>query len=409
MSARSPWIAGLVLTLCANTLYAQSQDDSGFFLDATAPQEVSDAAVVAVGSADASAPATSPGTDGLCESDELPNGHVVRIETRVTPTRPSLGDRVIITYRLYAASSDRVEFEPDPAAFAQPSNELEYARTQPDRDRRARSGPAGLVYGEVSVAVQAFKSGEIVIGPQLARLTAATDVLRVCTPTVRFRVGDPFGNTPHPQPKDLTPPEPVSALSTRWRTVMLGIDGAFVVALATLGVSALMRSRPKVVPPPPPPTPPWILAIEGLDVLGKSDLLSRGNIKEYYQQLSDIVRRYIGALRGFDALEMTTHEVLSRIKRVPVAGVTTTEVEHLLRECDLVKFARYIPGHEDSEQVLEQAYLIVRRSSPMGQRALADEELEAAKKRKRESAHGEEKTSEKSSEESTVEHPEKRA
>ncbi len=310
--------------------------------------------------------ATASASEGSCEEDRVPSGHVVRVETQVEPARPKIGDRVIITYRLIANSSDRLEFEPDPAVFAQPSNELEFARTQPDRDRRAHAGANGTVYGEVAVAVQSFKLGEIVIPRQLARLNAGGEIVRVCTPAVRFRVRDPFGNDPHPQPKELTPPEEVNADSLRWRYVMLGLNGAFLLILATLGMNAYVRSRPKIVPPPPPPVPGWILALEGLDVLSRSSLLSRGLTKDYYAQLSEIVRKYIGNLRGFDALEMTTDEVLWKLRRVPVAGVATTEIEHLLRECDLVKFARYVPSHEESDQILEQGYVIVRRSSPAG-------------------------------------------
>lgn len=314
--------------------------------------------------------------EGACEEDPMPAGHLVRVETRVEPVRPKVGDRVLITYRLIAPSSDRVEFEPDPAAFAQPANELEYARQQPDRDRRARSGPGGTVFGEVTVAVQPFKTGEVVIPRQLARLNAAGDVVRVCTPPVRFRVGDPFGNAPHPTPRDLTPPEEVTAETLRWRYVMLGLNGAFALIVITIAVNSYVRSRPKPEAPPPPPIPPWILATEALEVLSKSDLLSRGQIKEYYDQLSDIVRRYIGALRGFDALEMTTLEVLSKLKRVPIAGVTTAEIAHLLTECDLVKFARHVPSHQESDKILDVAYTIVRRSSPAGQKAAATAEAQ---------------------------------
>lgn len=335
--------------------------------------------------------------EGSCEEDPVPAGHAVRVETRVEPARPKVGDRVLITYRLLAPSSDRVEFEPDPAAFAQPGNELEYARSQPDRDRRAHAGPGGMVYGEVSVAVQPFKTGEIVIPRQLARLNAAGDVVRLCTPAVRFRVSDPFGNTPHPTAKDLTPPEEVTAETLRWRYVMFAVDAAFALIVATVLLNTWARSRPKPEAPPPPPIPPWISATEALEVLSRGDLLSRGLTKDYYDQLSDIVRRYIGALRNFDALEMTTIEVLAKLKRVPIAGVTTAEIAHLLTECDLVKFARHVPSHEESEKILDVAFGIVKRSSPAGQKSAALEES-----KREEKPEGERKPT------TVVEHEEKR-
>ncbi|MFO0559979.1 MAG: hypothetical protein U0269_18340 [Polyangiales bacterium] len=356
-----------------------SAQDAGSLADDASSQaaEASDASanglVISPQSADAASGAPARADEGACEEDPVPSGHEVRIETRVSPARPKVGDRVLITYRLIARSSDRVEFEPDPAAFAQPGNEVEYARAQPDRDRQAHAGPNGTVYGEVSVAVQPFKTGEVVFARQLARLNAAGDVVRVCTPAVRFRVGDPFGNTAHPTPRDLTQPEEVTTDSLRWRYVMFGVDAAFALIVATVALNSWVRSRPKPEAPPPPPIPPWISATEALEVLSRSDLLSRGLTKDYYDQLSDIVRRYIGALRNFDALEMTTVEVLAKLKRVPIAGVTTAEVAHLLTECDLVKFARHVPSHEESEQILDVAFTIVKRSSPAGLKSAASE------------------------------------
>ncbi len=331
-------------------------------MDAGTVATASQDAGSAVGDANLAAAATV----GNCPTDPIPVGHEAHTAYAVSPARPVVGDRVIITYRLFHRSSDGIEFDPDPVVFSQPDAELEYAREQPERDRRAHAGPAGAVYGEVQVAVQAFKTGDVVIAPQLARLRAAGDVIRICTPEVRFRVHDPFGNTSNPIPRDVTSPELVTEDAYRWRWIALALDVIFFVVLATLIVSAYLRSRPKPVIPPPPPRPAWIIGIEALDAIARSDLLSRGLTKEYYDAISDVVRRYLGGARGFDAIEMTTEEVLRRMRRTPLSGVTPVEIEALLRECDLVKFARYVPSHEESDAILEAAYNIVRRSSPAG-------------------------------------------
>jgi hypothetical protein len=344
-------------SLSATSAIARAQDADATAVDAAADSSAADA------TADASAVATSTGN---CPTDPIPAGHEVRSEFVVQPARPIIGDRVIITYRVYHHSSDGVEFDPDPVAYSQPDAELEYAREQPDRDRRVHAAPGGLVFGEVQVAVQGFKAGDIVIAPQLARLRAAGDVIRVCTPEVRFRIHDPFGNVTHPAPRDVTMPEAVSEDAYRWRWFALALDLIFAVILATLAINSYLARRPKKVAPPPPPRPAWIVAVEALDAIARSDLLSRGATKEYYDAISDVVRRYLGGTRGFDALEMTTEEVLRHMRKSPLHGVAPAEIEHLLRECDLVKFARYVPSHEESDKILESAYAIVRRSSPAG-------------------------------------------
>lgn len=310
---------------------------------------------------------------GGCLADPIPLGHEAHAEYTVSPARPVVGDRVIITYRLFHRSSDGIEFDPDPVVFSQPDAELEFAREQPERDRRAHAGPGGAVYGEVQVAVQGFKTADVVIAPQLARLRAAGDVVRICTPEVRFRVHDPFGNTSNPYPRDVTSPELVTEDAYRWRWIALALDLLFAVVVTTLAVSAYLRGRPRPIVPQPPPRPAWIIALEALDAIARSDLLSRGLTKEYYDAISDVVRRYLGGARGFDAIEMTTEQVLHRMRRTPLPGATPAELEALLRECDLVKFARYVPSHEESEAILETAYAIVRRSSPASARSPAND------------------------------------
>ncbi|MEZ4408127.1 MAG: hypothetical protein R3A52_16870 [Polyangiales bacterium] len=77
-----------------------------------------------------------------------------------------------------------------------------------------------------------------------------------------------------------------------------------------------------------------------------------------------MIRRYLGGMRDSDAIEMTTDELLDALRRHPLPGVTMAEVEQLLGECDLVKFARYVPSHEEAERVLAMAESIVERGRP---------------------------------------------
>jgi len=301
---------------------------------------------------------------GECVADPLPADHAPAIEVTVNPPNPQVGDRVRVTWTFRYRTHDRVEFEPDAVALQQPAIELEYAREQPERDRSVHGERDGRLRSEVTVALQPFRSGDVVIRPMNARVNTGDEIARVCTPEVRFRVRSVFGNTSHPQARDITRPEDVrrDALTLRW--ISLGLDALFVAVVAALSVAAWLRRRPKVVPPPPPPRHPYFIAREALEVLSRGDLLARGLTKDYYDAVSDVVRRYLGGVRGFDAIEMTTDEILAHLRKHPLAGVTQVEVENLLRECDLVKFARYVPAHEDSDAILASAVSLVERGRP---------------------------------------------
>ncbi len=347
-SARGALIAALLL----RTALAHAQDAS-----------VPDDGSVADGAAgDASSRRAAAGS---CVADPLPEGRAPAMEVVLNPAHPQVGDRVRVSWVFRYRASDRVEFDPDAVALQQPAQEVEYAREQPERDRTAHPDGTGRLRSEVVVALQPFRSGDVVIPPMAARVNTGDDIARVCTPEVRFHVRSVFGNDPHPQPKDITRPEDVrrDALTLRW--VSLGLDALFVAVVTALGLAAWMRARPKVLPPPPPPRHPYYVAVEGLEALATGDLLSRGLTKDYYDAVSDVIRRYVGGVRVFDAIEMTTDEILAHLRKAPLQGVAHVEIERLLRECDLVKFARYVPAHEEADAILASAISLVERGRPM--------------------------------------------
>jgi hypothetical protein len=335
----------LALALCLAPASALAQD-------AAVDAAVSDASVDV---------ARSP--SGACVSDPLPADRAPTITATVEPAQPQVGDRVRITYRFRYRPSDRVEFDPDVVVYQQSAQELEYAREQPERDR-SRRADGDRVVSDVVVAVQPFRVADVVLAAQPARVNTGDEIARVCVPEVRFRVRSVFGNTPHPRPKDLTLPEDVRRDALRLRWFALGLDGVFLVVVTTLGLTAWWRRRPRVEPPPPPPRHPWLVAMEALEHIARGDLLSRGLTKDYYDAISDVIRRYIGGSKGFDAIEMTSGELRERLRADPLPGVTNVEVERLLEECDLVKFARYVPSHEECEEVLKLALSIVQRGRP---------------------------------------------
>ncbi len=332
---------------------------------APAVASAQDAAVVATDAAVAARPAAPAPRSGECVADPIAADRAPVVEATLNPPNPQVGDRVRVMWTFRYRAADRVEFDPDAVALQQPAIELEYAREQPERDRSTHGEPNGRVRSEVVVALQPFRAGEVTIRPMPYRVNTGDEIARMCTPEVRFRVRSVFGNATHPQPRDITRPEDVrrDALTLRW--VSLGLDILFLSIVAALSVAAWLRRRPKFVPPPPPPRHPYFIAREALEALSSGDLLSRGLTKDYYDAISDVIRRYLGGVRSFDAIEMTTDELLAHLRKSPLPGVTFVEVERLLRECDLVKFARYVPAHEEADAILADAVSLVERGRPM--------------------------------------------
>jgi hypothetical protein len=105
------------------------------------------------------------------------------------------------------------------------------------------------------------------------------------------------------------------------------------------------------------------IALEQLDGLQRKDLIGQGKWKEYYSELSDIVRHYLENRFEFDAPEMTTEEFLIYVRDT---SVLIAEYKSLLRDfltaSDLVKFAKYVPEASEGNQAFETAKQFVEQT-----------------------------------------------
>ena len=86
-----------------------------------------------------------------------------------------------------------------------------------------------------------------------------------------------------------------------------------------------------------------------LNNLEKKELWQKGEIKEYYSELTDIARNYIEEAIQIPAMESTTSELIQGIKsasakkKMSLTPETVENLERVLRQADLVKFAKSKP------------------------------------------------------------------
>ncbi|MFT6869788.1 MAG: hypothetical protein ACJA2L_001041 [Polaribacter sp.] len=111
--------------------------------------------------------------------------------------------------------------------------------------------------------------------------------------------------------------------------------------------------------------PPYEEAIYKLNELDEKLLWQNNKVKEYYSELTDIVRGYIERELKVPALEKTSDEIIDMLKDFHDASAINTnkttiqKLKDLLREADLVKFAKSKPlapeieeDRKDAEEVL---------------------------------------------------------
>ena len=118
---------------------------------------------------------------------------------------------------------------------------------------------------------------------------------------------------------------------------------------------------------PEPPLPPHIVAITALEQLQNQKLWQNNKHKEYYSALTDILRTYIDGRFGVGAMEMTTDEIIEAIKALNLSQKLSMDLVSLLRDADLVKFAKAMPEAAENESAFSKVYYFVEETKPVEQ------------------------------------------
>jgi hypothetical protein len=189
------------------------------------------------------------------------------------------------------------------------------------------------------------------------------EFITLCTRPHAILVDDPIANERDPKVKPNPESRPQREEWVLAKQLAVGI--LIGVVLGLIGAWLLRRwlRRPKVVPVVPPKLP-WIAALEELDQIRRSKLLSEARTDEYFDRVSNCVRNYLGARYGFDGLECTTVEMQATLDRVRPKVPDLKIIRAFLADCDLVKFARLVPAEQDCLDVLVRGEQIVIATTP---------------------------------------------
>ena len=125
---------------------------------------------------------------------------------------------------------------------------------------------------------------------------------------------------------------------------------------------------------------PYDEAIYKLNELDEKLLWQNNKVKEYYSELTEIIRGYIERELKVPALEKTTDEILETLndfndaESIDTSKETLKKLKKLLQEADLVKFAKSKPLALEIEEDRKDAELVIHNLKP--KQVIADDELE---------------------------------
>jgi hypothetical protein len=159
--------------------------------------------------------------------------------------------------------------------------------------------------------------------------------------------------------QDLEPIAGPEALpSRRW----LWLGGAAAAAAALAAAAVLLRRRVRRRAAPQKPLSSAEAALAELESLLGRGLPEQGLFREFYQELSDLARRYVERRYAIRAPERTTEEFLREAQESPALAGHSDLLCGFLLHCDLVKFARLQPEPPEIAAAVEACRSFITRS-----------------------------------------------
>lgn len=139
-----------------------------------------------------------------------------------------------------------------------------------------------------------------------------------------------------------------------------------IAALAALGIYLWRRYRTtgSILPKKPEPTPNEV-AEAALKSLKEKKLWEQGLEKDYYTDLTDILRKYLYGRFGINAMEMTSRQILGALSANKELKDKRQMIRQILDMADFVKFAKVRPLPADNVTAFDNAYKFVMDTRPV--------------------------------------------
>jgi hypothetical protein len=216
------------------------------------------------------------------------------------------------------------------------------------------------------LTITSFDSGSYVIPPIPFKYTQKGDTVTYLTETLPVSLAVQTIQTD--PAKDIRPIKPPLTAPVTFREFLPWIGLALLIITIVAAVYYYIKKRKQKVPIVTSrlktSIPPYEAAIEALESLRLKKLWQSGRVKEYYSEMTDIVREYIELRFPVRALEMTTGEIDAALRQTDVNSSAREKLHQTLILADLVKFAKEQPLPLENDLSLTQCVDFVRETRP---------------------------------------------
>jgi hypothetical protein len=216
------------------------------------------------------------------------------------------------------------------------------------------------------LVITSFDSGYYVIPPIRFNYSKKGDTVTYFTETAPVYLS--VNTIQTNQKNDIKPIKPPLKAPITFKEVLTWVALALLVAAIAFALYYFLLKKKKKEPllkiRLKPTIPVDEAALEAFETLRLKKLWQSGRVKEYYSEMTDIVREYIELRFVIRALEMTTDEIASAIKQTNVNGQAREKLLKTLTLADLVKFAKEQPLPVENDLSLNHCIDFVRETWP---------------------------------------------
>jgi len=264
------------------------------------------------------------------------------VQISVSRQEMTVAEQTVLTLTVTAPEDSTLEFP----AFGTTIGDFSVVRSLPLRQELTAKGLAR----SRSFTLAPFLSGNYLVPEMIfigVQANGSIPPVQIIVPEIQIMVTSLLSGDNH----ELSNIAPVLEIPKDYFFIRLAGGLALITVLAF--AFYWIRIRKPVETPPPPPQPPHVLADRALDELLAENLAEQGRSKEFYERISHILRAYIENRFGLKAVEQTTEEFFHDLKTVSLfPSEQTLLLKKFLNHCDLVKFAEYQPGRNETENTI---------------------------------------------------------
>lgn len=218
----------------------------------------------------------------------------------------------------------------------------------------------GVTSVNYQLLVQAFDPGVITFPPfryAVGPDTATSDIL-----TLKVLPVDLDTLT------TINPLESVVSVKSRWYDYVPDWWYWVVIGIAVIAIGVclwlLYRKNGSIIVHRTRIVPPYELAMTRLNDLRGKKLAENGHEKEYYTELTDILRQYLQGRFSINALEMSSTQILSSLRHNEETRMSAEQMKQILEIADFVKFAKVRPLPDDNIKTFNSSLKFVEDTKP---------------------------------------------